>query len=275
MFQLITPAHQKVITKLVESVSTVEVLTIVENLENIIEQIRTDIPVRKRISYGRYSIIKEMGLTMYPLLVKAEINVFDFAAKIFNDPDHYQFVRSLAVQLISIYGLETKELAKILPVFEAAAANEHWELRECSVGFAGKLTHRYPREMQKWYLKMARSENPLQRRFASESLRPVADNRWLKKQPEFALSIIKHLFKESRAYPRTSVGNNLSDWMRIDKERTIKLVKKLAQNGNKDSHWIAYRACRNLVKKEPVRVMDLLDVDEYKYKDRIYFREDY
>jgi cytochrome bd-type quinol oxidase subunit 1 len=31
-------------------------------------------------------------------------------------------------------------------------------------------------------------------------------------------------------------------------------------------------ACRNLVKKEPIKVMDLLKVDEYKYKKRIHKR---
>ena len=46
-----------------------------------------------------------------------------------------------------------------------------------------------------------------------------------------------------------------------------------AADGN--SRWIATRACRNLVKQEPVRVMDLLGVDEYRYKDRVYKRSDY
>ena len=109
----------------------------------------------------------------------------------------------------------------------------------------------------------------------AESLRPVSDNRWLHKQPDFAFSIIKHLFKEPEPYPRTSVGNNLSDWMRVDEKRTYPVVERLAKNGDKNSHWIAYRACRNLIKKEPEKVMDLLNVKQYKYKDRVYFRRDY
>ena len=40
-------------------------------------------------------------------------------------------------------------------------------------------------------------------------------------------------------------------------------------SGHANSYWIAYRACRNLVKADPVRVMDLLRVDEYSYKKRI------
>ena len=53
------------------------------------------------------------------------------------------------------------------------------------------------------------------------------------------------------------------------------LVKELVDSGDKNSYWIAYRACRNLVKKEPIKVMDLLKVDEYKYKKRIHKRSEY
>ncbi len=51
-------------------------------------------------------------------------------------------------------------------------------------------------------------------------------------------------------------------------------MKKLAGSGNDNSYWIAYRACRNLVKKEPVLVMDILKIDRYKYKDRDVERKD-
>ncbi|MEX1377816.1 MAG: hypothetical protein AB1Z23_10165 [Eubacteriales bacterium] len=36
---------------------------------------------------------------------------------------------------------------------------------------------------------------------------------------------------------------------------------------------IAHRACRNLVKDDPERVMDALGTDEYIYKDRKYKRK--
>ena len=86
---------------------------------------------------------------------------------------------------------------------------------------------------------------------------------------------MRFLFKESSPYPRTSVGNNLSDLARQNPELIYKLVEELVNSENKHSYWIAYRACRNLVKKEPIRVMDLLKVDEYKYKKRIHKRSDY
>ena len=106
----------------------------------------------------------------------------------------------------------------------------------------------------------------------SESLRPVTDNRWIHDQPEYSLSVLRLMFAESHSYPRTSVGNNLSDLARRQPELVYGLVQELAASGDRNSYWIAYRACRNLVKKEPDRVMDLLGVDEYKYKKRIHRR---
>jgi 3-methyladenine DNA glycosylase AlkC len=275
MFQLITPDHQKEIGRWIKKAKGSDISNIVAGIEKLIEQIRADIPEKKRISYGRYGIIKELGYELFTRLKETGIDVFDFALKIFDNPEHDPFVRSLGVQLISIYGSEARDLSDVLLLFDRAASDKHWEIRECSAGFVRKLIKKYPDEMKEWYLKLVNSNDPLKRRFVCESLRPVADNRWLRKEPEYAFLIISHLFKEPSPYPRTSAGNSLSDWARIDPARIYNLVDKLVRSGNKNSYWIAYRACRNLVIKEPLRVMDLLSVDEYKYKNRIHYRKDY
>jgi 3-methyladenine DNA glycosylase AlkC len=275
MNQLITQAHQEEILNLVDKVSNEDISIIVDHLSKLVERIRFDIPEKKRISAGRYSIIKELGLETYPLLDEAGVNVFDFASRIFDNFEHEPFVRSFAMQLISIYGLNTKDLAKTLPKFKGAAWDDNWIVRECSSGLFRKLTKAYPTEIHIWYLQMVQDKDPRCRRFVSESLRPVVENRWIHKDPDYTFSVIKYLYKESDPYPRTSVGNNLSDWMRVDEDRAWKIVEKLAQNGNKDSYWIAYRACRNLVKIKPIQVMQLLGVEKYKYKTRIYHLKDY
>ncbi len=273
--QLIQPSHKKRLTKFAIEINKSELHGIVNELESLIELFRADIPEKKKISYGRYSIIKEMGLQLYPLLVEQNVEVYNFAAKIFEYKDHDQFVRSLAVQLISIYGLEKNNLKVVLPIFEQAAIDENWEIRECSAGFIRKLIKEHFFEMRKWYFEKVESENPFLRRFASELIRPVADNKWFRENPDFCFSVLGKLYAEAKPYPRTSVGNNLSDWARIDKEKVYQIVEMLLNSKNKNSYWIAYRACRNLVKTEPIRVMDILKVDEYKYKRRIHYRKDY
>ena len=129
--------------------------------------------------------------------------------------------------------------------------------------------------MKEYLLKLVKSEDANIRRFVAETLRPVQENRWFYRNPDYPLSILRYMFKESSPYPRTSVGNNLGDLARRLPDLVYDLVKELVDSGDKNSYWIAYRACRNLVKKEPVKVMDLLKVDEYKYKKRIYKRSGY
>ncbi|MBN1358009.1 hypothetical protein JW988_04480, partial [Candidatus Bathyarchaeota archaeon] len=76
-------------------------------------------------------------------------------------------------------------------------------------------------------------------------------------------------------YPRTSLGNNLSDLAKQLPDLVFELVAELVASGDRNSYWIAYRACRNLVKKEPIKVMNLLKIDEYRYKKRVYRRSEY
>lgn len=275
MFSIITQKHEKKIQKLISTIKSSDISDIASGLAKIIEKIRMDIPEKKRISYGRYSIIKKMGLSMYPLLCEKGVEIYGFVSEMFDNPKHDPFVRSLSIQLLTIHGAKSGELENVLTLLEKAAMDNDWEVRECSAGFVRKLIKKYPDAMLTWYLKIVGSENPMQRRFACESIRPVADNGWFKKNPDFAHSIIKHLYKESDVYPRTSIGNSLSDWMRIDEKRTLKTVRKLVSSGNKNSYWIAYRACRNLVKREPLLVMDILKTDQYIYKDRKFYRKDF
>ena len=124
-------------------------------------------------------------------------------------------------------------------------------------------------------LRLAKSEDANVRRFVGETLRPVRENRWFYRNHDYPLSIIKEMFKESSAYARTSVGNNLSDLARQCPDTVYDVVGGLVENGDRNSYWIACRACRNLVKTDSLKVMDLLKVHEYRYKERIYKRSDY
>ena len=78
------------------------------------------------------------------------------------------------------------------------------------------------------------------------------------------------MFKEPHIYPRTSVGNNLSDLSKRHPEMILQIVADLISSADKNSSWIAYRACRNLVKENTGAVLDVLGIDEYKYKKKRY-----
>jgi hypothetical protein len=268
-FEIIQPEHQEIILQILSKVSGSDARTIASNLAILIDRIHQDIPEKRRVSTGRYSITKALGQALYPLLEDA----FEFGVDIFENPGD-PFVRSTALQLLSLWAVENEGLESVRAYFEAGAGEDDWIVRECASGLVRKLTKAFPKEVRAWYFDLVKSPDPNLRRFVSESLRPVVENRWFHTKPDYALGVIRHLFQEGSPYPRTSVGNNLSDWMRVDQETAWPIVEELAQNGDSNSYWIAYRACRNYVKKEPIKVMDLLGVDQYKYKTRIHQRED-
>ncbi len=242
-----------------------------EEVKKIGEHMYSIIPPKRRISYGRYSVVKFLSKYLFEEFEAVGVDTLS-AAKALFDSFNDRYVSATSLSIITFCGLKDYRVA--LPYLEKAAMSDSWEVREDSAGFVRKLFKKFPEEMKKYYIKLVKSDNPNLRRFACESIRPVADN-WFKKDPKTTFKIISHLFQESDPYPRTSIGNNLSDWARIDPEMVYGYLNKLVDSGDKNSYWIAYRACRNLVKKEPIRVMDLLGIDEYKYKTRVHYRKDY
>jgi len=198
--------------------------------------------------------------------------IYEIGAIMLTRSDDYR-IKGVALGILSFYGIEDYE--KVLPFFESSASSDDWAFREFVQMFFRKLIQKHSNEVHEYLLKLAKSRDSNIRRFVSETLRPVKENRWFYNDPEYPLSILRHLFKENKEYPRNSVGNNLSDLARHLPELVLKVVKELVKSGDKNAYWIAYRACRNLVKNEPIKVMDLLQVDEYWYKKKVYRRSDY
>ncbi len=244
----------------------------IRNISSALDELYNNVPDNKRISYGIVHTIKVLSEYLYKRLVYTGGPVYQTAAMIFEKGSDFK-VKGVALGVLSYYALEDYE--RTLPYFEAAAASTDWNIRELSQMFFRRLIRRYPNEVKVYLLQLAKSPDDKIRRFVSEALRPVQENKWFYQKPDYPLSILRTMFLESSTYPRTSVGNSLSDLARRLPVLVYGLVKELVDSKNENSYWIAYRACRNLVKKEPVKVMNILKVDEYRYKDRLYRRNDY
>ncbi len=264
--------EKKIQSDIIDSVLQKEYDLAIRSISSILGELYANIPDNKRISYGRIHTIKVLSEYLYTHLVEIDAPVYQIASSIFKKSNEFKG-KGVSLGMLSFYGLDNYK--KVLPYFESAAASSEWDLREFAQMFFRKLIKKYPKEMKGYLLKLVKSEDANIRRFVSETLRPVQENKWFYKNPDYPLSILKNMFQESLAYPRTSVGNNLSDLARRLPDLVYDLVKELVDSGDKNSYWIAYRACRNLVKKEPIKVMDLLKVDEYKYKKRIHKRSEY
>lgn len=201
---------------------------------------------------GHLETIKAAGLVLYKHLGEDDI------------------MQGVAIFLMSEYGKHQPK--EVYAFFERTAGSQNWVVREFAAAGFHKIIAAQRERVLPFLEQCARSSDPNLRRFVSESLRPVTDLRWINQRPEFSLGVLRLLFTEAHPYPRTSVGNNLSDLSRRQPELVFSLVEGLVGLGDKNSLWIAQRACRNLVKKHPARVMDSLGLDEYHYKDRHYYR---
>ena len=244
----------------------------IKHVLDVLKELYNSIPENKRTSFGRVYTVQVLSRYLFSKLVEVGANVYEIGTTLFKRGQDFRS-KGIALGILSFYGIDDYE--KVLPFFEASASSPDWNMREFAQMFFRKLVKKWPDEMKEYLLKLTGSKDPNIRRFVSETLRPVRENRWFYKKPDYSLSILKNLFRESSGYPRTSVGNNLSDLARHLPELVFELVKELVASGDRNSYWIAYRACRNLVKKEPIRVMNLLHVDEYRYKKRVNRRSEY
>ena len=242
------------------------------NIVQVIDELYVNIPDNKRISYGIVHVIKTLSEYLYAHLVEKDAPVYQIASHIFEETNDFRS-KGVSLGILSFYGLG--DYKRALPYFESAAASSDWKVRELAQMFFRKLIKKHPGEMKEYLLKLVKSEDANIRRFVAETLRPVQENRWFYRNPDYPLPILRNMFKESSPYPRTSVGNNLSDLARRLPDLVYDLVAELVNSGDENSYRIAYRACRNLVKRDPVKVMDLLKVDEYRYKKRIHKRSGY
>ena len=64
----------------------------------------------------------------------------------------------------------------------------------------------------------------------------------------------------------------VAEYGKIEPSVVLEFLARVADSRNTNSYWIAYPACRNMVKGEPQQIMDLLGVDEYHYKDQNFYR---
>jgi len=270
--EILDKMNIRIANELIPLIRTVEYAKSDEVIVNILKELHKAIPDKKRISYGITYVVNLLSKALYEWVEDSDLDTFDTAVMIYKNLNSFRS-KCVGLGMLSHYGLNNIEAT--LPYFKDAATHEIWEIREFAQMYIRKITKKYPNEVQAFLLRLTQSVDPNHRRFASESLRPVVENRWILKNPEFSLKVLRELFEESDPYPRVSVGNNLSDLSRQLPEKVFEIVKELVSKENENAHWIANRACRNLVKTEPLRVMDILKVDTYVYKNKKYKRSDY
>jgi 3-methyladenine DNA glycosylase AlkC len=232
----------------------------------VIKKLYESIPANKRISYGIVHTVKITGDYLFRHYENGS-GLFEKFSALY-DFSGDSNCKTVFLCVISFYGLSDPE--SVFKIFEMAAADVDWQVREVSQMLFRKIIKKHPGKSRNFLLRLVKSADSNLRRFAGETMRPVCENKWFYDNPEYSLSVIRHLFYEKKPYPRTSAGNNLSDLARRLPDLVYGIARELVESGDKNAYWIAYRACRNLVKKNPAKVFEILKTDSYKYKDRIH-----
>ena len=109
---------------------------------------------------------------------------------------------------------------------------------------------KYPSQLLQRMTEWAKSENFHLRRLASEGLRPKLP--WATKldtfidDPQPVFDILELLKEDEVMFVKKSVANHLTDWLKVNKEPTVKLIKQWSRTEDKHTKWIIKRATRKI-----------------------------
>ena len=154
-----------------------------------------------------------------------------------------------------------KEFYRLMPVWKFI--EKYWiDYPETSFQAMEELTKRctaewairpfiikYPEKTLKFLKKLAKSDNFHLRRLASEWIRPKLP--WAKKleiflsNPKPVFEILEILKNDEHKYVMKSVWNNLADYLKLNPEPTLGLLKKWEKDASKNTLWIIKHAKRN------------------------------
>ncbi|MDO4770727.1 DNA alkylation repair protein [Porphyromonas sp.] len=109
---------------------------------------------------------------------------------------------------------------------------------------------KYPTETLQVIERWAVSPDFHLRRLASEGLRPKLP--WAPKldtfidQPEPVFHILELLKEDEIMFVKKSVANHLTDWLKVNKDAVIPLLRRLQTSRNPHTQWIVRRATRKI-----------------------------
>lgn len=254
---------------IINSLNAKDTSQAIQRLLALKDEVYATIPDKQRQSRGITWVLEHIS-QIFVQLCGTGPELKEVAEQLYENMEKDDRLQGIPIFMMAEYGTTYPE--EVLGFFIDVANSDDSIVREFAQGGFRKLIKPHQELILPWLKELATNDSQNLRRFVSETLRPVCQNRWLKTSPESSLEILRLLFKEPHPYPRTSVGNNLSDLSKSNPELIFGVIQDLVAMQDKNSDWIAYRACRNLVKKEPLRVLDTLGIDEYHYKDRNFYR---
>lgn len=154
---------------------------------------------------------------------------------------HYWWILPIA-KYVEWFGLDHYELS-IKSIAEITKRNTgEYAIRP----FIRKYPEKCLKQMKIW----AQSDNFHLRRLASEGLRPKLP--WSTKldtfndNPKPVFDILELLKEEEVLFVKKSVGNHLTDWLKVNYEPTKAFLQEWQRSENKHTQWMVKRATRKI-----------------------------
>ena len=154
---------------------------------------------------------------------------------------HYWWIMPIA-KYVELYGIDHYDLS-ISAIAEITKRNTgEYAIRP----FIRKYPDKCLQQMEVW----AKSDNFHLRRLASEGLRPKLP--WSTKldtfsnNPEPVFQILEILRDDEIMFVKKSVGNHLTDWLKVNYQLTKELLEKWQKSDSKHTKWIGKRATRKI-----------------------------
>lgn len=154
---------------------------------------------------------------------------------------HYWWVMPIA-KFVEIYGLDHYE--------PSIKAIEEITKRNTGEYAIRPYIRKYPDACIKQMVSWAKSDNFHLRRLASEGLRPKLP--WSTKLDIFndncepVFNILELLKEDKIMFVKKSVGNHLTDWLKVNYDPTAKLLRNWQKSDNEHTKWIVKRATRKI-----------------------------
>lgn len=130
-----------------------------------------------------------------------------------------------------------------------------WAIEEITKRNTGEYAirpfiRRYPEQTIEKMTEWAKSENFHLRRLSSEGLRPKLP--WATKletfieKPSLVFAILDILKEDEVMFVKKSVANHLTDWLKVNREPTVELLRRWSRSNNQNTQWIISRATRKI-----------------------------
>jgi 3-methyladenine DNA glycosylase AlkC len=248
-------------------------------INGFLDEEYNSIPSKERIGKGRYFIAKSVARGCRNIIETSSRmkckKIFHNTANmlLFGEKREMPSLVYLATTLMAEFArIDEEYLEKALKHAKVWADHENWEIRECT-GYIIRLALVNNKTITFNILSdWISTPSPNLRRVVIESLRPLADVKWLR-DPNKNDEVIAFLYlvrSDPSSYVRTSVGNNLKDLSKYMPNKVLNIVAlwineakievtpDLASRGLKDLGrenynliWTIKHGLRWLQKREP------------------------